>query len=107
MLRRLPGRRIALLGRMAELGEHEGSEHRRMGTIAAECCDVLAAVSEPCRAMVEAAREGGLAAATWYGEKDEAARAVAHELRAEDHVLVKASRSQAFETILPILEGAA
>jgi UDP-N-acetylmuramyl pentapeptide synthase len=57
--------------------------------------------------MVEAAREGGLAAATWYGEKDEAARAVAHELRAEDHVLVKASRSQAFETILPILEGAA
>jgi len=107
MLRRLPGRRIALLGRMAELGDHEEEEHRRMGEVAAECCDLLAAVSEPCRAMVEAARRAGLSDAAWYAEKDEAARAVATALRAEDHVLVKASRSQAFETILPVLEGAA
>lgn len=107
MLARLPGRRIALLGRMAELGPHEAEEHRRMGEVAAGCCDLLAAVSEPCLALVEAAKAAGLADARWFAEKDEAARAVAAILRAEDHVLVKASRSQALETILPVLEGAA
>lgn len=107
MLGRLPGRRIALLGRMAELGPHEEEEHRRMGGVAAECCDLLAAVSDPCRVLVDAAKGAGLAEAAWYAEKEAAAVAIAGILRADDHVLVKASRSQAFETILPVLEGAA
>jgi UDP-N-acetylmuramoyl-tripeptide--D-alanyl-D-alanine ligase len=105
MLSGLGGQRIALIGRMAELGEFEEEEHRKIGRIAAESCDVLAAVGEPCRAAVEEAKAAGLERATWYEDKDEAARAIRALLKACDHVLVKASRSQAFETVLPVLEG--
>jgi UDP-N-acetylmuramoyl-tripeptide--D-alanyl-D-alanine ligase len=100
------GRRIALLGRMAELGDYEEQEHRRAGAIAARSCDFLAAVGEPCRALVEAAKENGLAEAHWFEDKNEAAEFVANRMAAGDTVLVKASRSQEFETLIPLLEGA-
>ncbi len=102
----LPGRHVALVGTMAELGEFEEREHRAMGRVAAECCDALYAVGEPCRVMVEEAQAAGLADAHWFESKDEAARAVARFLRAGDVVLVKASRSQEFEAIIPVLEAA-
>lgn len=107
LLSMLGGQRIALIGRMAELGDYEEEEHRKIGRIAAESCDVLAAVGEPCRVTVDEAKAAGLANATWYDDKDEAAQAVASILREGDHVLVKASRSQEFETLLPVLEGPA
>ncbi len=107
LLKSLPGRRLALLGKMAELGEHEAEEHRLAGTLAAECCDQLFAVGDPCRVLVEAARRAGLADAHWYEDKDEAARTARRQLRAGDFLLIKASRSQAFETLIPLLEGAA
>ncbi len=103
MLRGLEGRRIALLGQMAELGKHEEYEHRALGAAAAHCCDVLVAVGPACEALVEEARAAGLSEARWLTSKDEAARMVAEILQPGDTVLVKASRSQAFETILPVL----
>ena len=106
MLGRLQGRRVALIGRMAELGDYEAEEHRRIGEVAAETCDSLVAVGESCRVTVETARALGLGDATWFADKDEAAAAVRSRLKSGDFVLVKASRSQAFETILPVLEGA-
>lgn len=107
LLRTLPGRRIALLGRMAELGEHEDDEHRQAGRIAAECCDLLVAVGEPCRLLVEEAKAAGLAEAYCFDDKRAAAAAVRERLRRGDSVLVKASRSQEFETEIPFLEGKA
>jgi UDP-N-acetylmuramoyl-tripeptide--D-alanyl-D-alanine ligase len=106
MLSKADGRRIALLGRMAELGGFESDEHRRAGEIAASCCDLVVAVGEPCRDLVEAARSAGLDEARWFEDKDEAAVFVHQQLREGDTVLVKASRSQAFETLLPLLEAA-
>lgn len=106
LLSTLGGRRYALLGVMAELGEHEAAEHRRVGEVAAASCDGLFAVGEACRAMVEAARAAGLADAHWFASKDEAAAELAGLLHEGDHVLVKASRSQAFETVIPLLESA-
>jgi UDP-N-acetylmuramoyl-tripeptide--D-alanyl-D-alanine ligase len=106
MLARLPGRRIALLGKMAELGDFEAAEHRRAGEVAARSCDTLVSFGETCRPMVEAARAAGMRDARWFATKDEAAAAISSELRAGDHVLVKGSRSEALETILPVLEGA-
>jgi UDP-N-acetylmuramoyl-tripeptide--D-alanyl-D-alanine ligase len=105
MLGAMPGRRIALIGRMAELGDFEAEEHRKAGAIAAENCDVLVAVGESCDLLVESAREAGLAGARWFANKDEAAAAVRAILRDGDVVLVKASRSKAFETLIPLLEG--
>ena len=73
LLRGLGGRRIALLGEMAELGEQSEGEHSRLGGVAAGCCDVLVAAGEACRALVEAARAGGLDESHWFETKEEAA----------------------------------
>jgi UDP-N-acetylmuramoyl-tripeptide--D-alanyl-D-alanine ligase len=106
MLAGLGGRRIALLGRMAELGEFEEREHRAAGEVAAASCDILVCSGETCRPLAEAARAAGHADVRWFATKEEAAAEVAGMLGAGDFVLVKASRGEEFETILPLLEGA-
>lgn len=109
-LRLLAGRpphRIAFLGPMAELGEHEEDEHRRAGKLAAAACDLLVAVGEPGRVLVNAARAEGLADAYWFEDKREAAAFVRERLTTGDTVLLKASRSAALETVIPFLEGEA
>ena len=106
LLAGLSGRRIALLGEMAELGERSEAEHRRIGRLAAERCDSLLATGEQCRALVEEAHGAGLGEARWFETKETAVTFVTELLRCDDHILVKASRSQAFETVIPMLEGA-
>jgi UDP-N-acetylmuramoyl-tripeptide--D-alanyl-D-alanine ligase len=106
MLGGLPGRRIALLGRMAELGAFEEAEHRAAGEIAAANCDILVCSGETCRALADAAIAAGHADVRWFATKQEAAACIAGLLREGDTVLVKASRGEAFETILPQVEAA-
>jgi len=103
MLGELPGRRIALLGRMAELGDFEQPEHRAAGKVAARSCDVLICSGETCRALAQAAREAGHADVRWFATKEDAARETVALLGDGVTVLVKASRGEAFETILPLL----
>ena len=98
------GRRIALLGAMAELGDAEAPEHCRLGAVAAETCDVLAGSGEAARVLVEAARKHGLDKARWFEDREEAALWIQGQLGPSDHVLIKASRSQAFERVVPLLE---
>ena len=105
LLRGLGGRRIALLGEMAELGDLSEGEHRRIGGIATGCCDVLVATGTPCRPLIEEARAKGLGESYWFETKEEAAAFVTRLLGEGDHILVKASRGQAFEEIIPTLEG--
>ncbi|GAB4321185.1 MAG: UDP-N-acetylmuramoyl-tripeptide--D-alanyl-D-alanine ligase [Dehalococcoidia bacterium] len=105
LLAGLPGQRIALLGEMAELGPFGEAEHARLGGVAAHCCDRLVATGPLCRHLVAEARHAGLAEAGWFESKEEAAREVRRIADKGDHILVKASRSQAFETIIPLLEG--
>ncbi len=106
LLQGLGGRRIALLGQMAELGDLSEAEHRRIGRVATECCDALVAVGESCRVLVEEARSNGLAESHWFESKEDAAAFAAGLPGAGDHILVKASRGQAFEELIPVLEGA-
>ncbi|MGE5597587.1 MAG: UDP-N-acetylmuramoyl-tripeptide--D-alanyl-D-alanine ligase [Hyphomicrobiales bacterium] len=106
LLAGLPGRHIALLGKMAELGEHAEAEHRRIGTLAAETCDLLVSFGELGSILVAAAQAAGRGEARWFPTKEEAAAEVARGLRAGDVVLVKGSRSEALETVIPVLEGA-
>lgn len=103
----LEGRRIALIGKMAELGEHARAEHERIGRLAAETTDIFVSFGELGAMAVAAAHEAKHADARWFPTKEEAAASIRAELRAGDTVLVKGSRSEALETILPELGGAA
>jgi UDP-N-acetylmuramoyl-tripeptide--D-alanyl-D-alanine ligase len=107
MLATLDGRHVAFIGRMAELGDFEAAEHRAAGRVAATSVDVLITFGPVCAGLAEAAREAGLGDVRWFEDKDGAAAEVLREMRAGDVVLVKASRGEALETVLPLLEGAA
>ncbi|MEO8539815.1 MAG: UDP-N-acetylmuramoyl-tripeptide--D-alanyl-D-alanine ligase [bacterium] len=106
MLGGLGGRRIAFLGRMAELGEFEEDEHRKAGTVAAANCDILVCSGPTCLALADAARAAGLADVRWFATKEEAAAELEELLQPGDTVLVKASRGEAFETVIAGMEEA-
>jgi len=91
-------RRLAILGGMAELGEHAERHHREIAELAAELGIEVIAVGDLARAY---------AAESW--EPDAAsALAVARDLvRPGDAVLVKASRAVALEGIAPELANPA
>ena len=96
-LRRPPGRAVAVLGFMAELGAGEAEGHAEVGTAAAEVADLVVAVGST-GPLADAARTGGAQVV----EVEDAAAAVA-ALRAtvgpDDVVLVKASRSAGLEAV--------
>lgn len=105
-----PGRSVAVLGEMRELGADTDAGHRAVGaSIAAGPVDVLVTVGEAATAIAEGARDAG-----WAGEaivtvgRDEALAWVRDNVTSGDVVLVKASRGAALELIVEgILEGAA
>ena len=105
-LAELPGRHIAVLGRMAELGELEEQAHAAVGRRAAGVLDVLVAVGEGTAALVDGALAAGMPAAHIVHVADaESAlarfrRGPGGLLRDGDVVLVKASRSEALERVV-------
>jgi UDP-N-acetylmuramoyl-tripeptide--D-alanyl-D-alanine ligase len=107
------GRAIAVLGDMAELGEHAQAEHVRIGTLAAKLgVAQLIGCGPQMHAAVEAARshapEGHVLIAEHVSDPQAAAKLVAACLGARDAVLLKGSRSMAMERVLASLvpEGA-
>jgi len=102
LLSETPGRRVALLGYMRELGtaEHEG--HERVGAYAAGKCDLLLVVGEEARGLADAARAAG-AAVEWLATPEESSERLRKELRAGDHCLIKASRAVGLETVVEAL----
>ncbi len=102
LLAELPKRRIALLGEMRELGAAEEEEHRRVGARARTACDLLIVVGERARLIAEAAGDGP-ADVRCLNSNAQAIDALRGELRAGDHVLIKASRAVAFEEVVSAL----
>jgi UDP-N-acetylmuramoyl-tripeptide--D-alanyl-D-alanine ligase len=91
------GRRVAVLGEMAELGETAPRYHREVGEHArAHGIDLLVGVGESARAY----DPDELVAAP-----EEAAELLAAQLEAGDLVLVKGSRSAGLEVVAEALEG--
>ena len=89
------GRRlVAILGGMAELGEHTERHHRELAELAAELEIEVIAVGEVARAY-------GFDA--WAPDADAALEAARKLVEPGDAVLVKASRSVALEGIAPAL----
>ena len=101
-LAELPGRHVAVLGRMAELGELEEAAHAAIGRQAASVVDLLVAVGRATEPLVEAAVAAGLPADRIVAAPDAEAVLVAlpERLQRGDVVLVKASRSEALERVV-------
>jgi len=97
------GRRIAVLGPMAELGVHAAEEHQRLGKlVAAAGVDLLVAVGAP--ALADGSREAGVDVVDVEGP-EQALAVLAPRLRAGDAVLVKASRVAGLERVAAALAG--
>lgn len=106
LLAETPGRHLALLGDMLELGDVSEAEHARVGRHAAQRCDALFTVGDLAAGITAAAREAGLDA-THCPSKDAAVEALRAALRPGDVLLVKASRALALETVVRALESGA
>jgi len=108
LLARVPGRRVAVLGEMYELGEMAAEAHAQVGREAAGSCDVLVAVGGANAAhLMEAARAAGLATADIHGVDDAAGAAelLRRVLRSGDVVLVKGSRGVGLDLTVAALVG--
>jgi UDP-N-acetylmuramyl pentapeptide synthase len=92
-----PGRRVAVLADMMELGPDEARFHREVGARAAALgIDLLVAVGERAAGYAEGA---GDLPAVRFATVEEAVEGVAAHLRPGDVVLLKGSRSMALERV--------
>ena len=96
-------RRVAVLGDMRELGHIEVAAHREVGTLAAQCVDVLVTVGERGRYIAAGAREAGFAAVYEVQGTEAAVPVVRSVIAPGDCVLVKGSRAMAMEAIVSAL----
>ena len=103
----LPGRRVAILGDMLELGIYEKEGHQSVGKAAAKAADQLILVGERSKITAQSAIENGFAAdrIQWFPDSRAAALPAAETVRAGDTVLIKGSNSMRMDKILTALEG--
>lgn len=108
------GRRIAVLGRMAELGAEGASAHRDLGARCAELgVDHLVVVGDRSDTDAEVgplavgARAAGVPVVTEVADATEAAALMTRLVRPGDVVLVKASRVVGLERVVAALASAA
>ena len=102
LLATLPGRRVAVLGEMLELGDMSDDAHRKIGAHAAESAQLLVAVGPFASLYAEGAREAGMDATAIVETPDREAALVQLErrLRPGDIVLVKASRGAELDLLV-------
>ena len=102
----LQGRRVAVLGDMAELGAHSEVAHAEVGRRAAELkIGQLFTVGKNSTATAKAARDAGLTRVIEFADVEAAVRAVKNFLKPGDVVLLKASRSSRLERIAETLKA--
>jgi len=107
-LRDLPckGRRVAVLGDMAELGAHSESSHEEVGRRVAELgVGQLFAIGKMAPVMARAARAAGLNRVFEFADVETAASVVKSFVKAGDVVLLKASRATRIERIAELLRA--
>jgi UDP-N-acetylmuramoyl-tripeptide--D-alanyl-D-alanine ligase len=103
------GRRIAVLGSMAELGSEAPVMHRRAGEAAHAACDIVLVGGDFAADLERGALDAGATAATLvrYADNDEAVAWLRANVRAGDVVLLKGSRRYRMEEIVAGLEAEA
>jgi UDP-N-acetylmuramoyl-tripeptide--D-alanyl-D-alanine ligase len=105
LLRDLPGRRIAVLGDMLELGAAEAPSHQLVGRRAKEVADLLLTVGERARLIAQEAMAAGMAPrqVISVGAAAEAVPLLEDLIEAGDAVLIKGSRGVALEDVVTAL----
>jgi UDP-N-acetylmuramoyl-tripeptide--D-alanyl-D-alanine ligase len=103
----LPGRPVAVLGEMLELGAESDAGHREVGAAAGRTVDELVVVGAGAAAIADAAADAGLAADHVHrvADRDEALMTLRHIVRDGDVVLVKASRGAALDLLVAELRA--
>jgi UDP-N-acetylmuramoyl-tripeptide--D-alanyl-D-alanine ligase len=105
LLAGLPGRRVAVLGEMLELGDAHEAGHVAVGEAAAGVVELLVVVGEHAGGIADGAIRAGLDPSRVHratGAED-AFDTVRHRLREGDVVLVKASRGIALDRLVDAL----
>ncbi len=101
------GKRIAVLGDMAELGQASESAHVEAGQLAARLgLNGLVTVGQWADTTVRAAQEAGLANVAAFDDVNVAGQALAKKLEPGDVVLIKGSRAAKMERIIEALSEA-
>ena len=93
-------RRVAVLGKMGELGDHAAEGYKRVGLKAAQTSTILICVGEEASAIGAAASGAGHPDVRNAADARDAARQLSGLLAPGDLVLLKASRSGRLEEIL-------
>jgi len=102
----LQGRRVAVLGDMAELGAHSTAAHAEVGRRAAELkLGQLFAIGKMAAVTGRAARDAGLMRVFEFAEVEAALNVVKGFLKPGDVVLLKASRVSRLERIAEMLKA--
>jgi UDP-N-acetylmuramoyl-tripeptide--D-alanyl-D-alanine ligase len=109
LLASLPGRRVAVLGEMLELGEASDEAHRAIGAYAGRHADLLIGIGPAAAHYTAGAVRAGLArtAAIEVADRAAALSFLAEELRPGDVVLVKASRGAELDLLVDQLAALA
>jgi UDP-N-acetylmuramoyl-tripeptide--D-alanyl-D-alanine ligase len=102
VLAALPGRRVAVLGEMLELGSMSDAGHREVGAAAGRSVDELVAVGAGAAGIADAATQAGLAVDRVHrvADRDAALATLRRVVRDGDIVLVKASRGAALDLLV-------
>lgn len=105
----LPGRRVAVLGEMLELGEGHESGHLAVGDAAGRVADLLVVVGRDAEGIAVGAREAGLDPSRIHhvGDAEDALDVLRPRLRDGDVVLVKASRGIGLDALVGALRSEA
>ena len=102
----LQGRRVAILGDMAELGAQTEAAHAEIGKFAAELkIGQLFTVGKNSAATAKAARDAGLLRVIEFTDVEAAMKVMTNFLKPGDVVLLKASRSSRLERIAETLKA--
>ena len=96
----MPGRHVAILGDMLELGESGPALHEAVGRKAASAALVLA-----CGPLSRHIADGAGEKAVWYPNADELIAALPKHIRPGDTILVKASHAVGFDAVVEALSS--
>ena len=97
-----PGRKVAVLGEMLELGDCTPAEHYKIGRLAAEKADLVLAFGPNSERVLKGAITGGMSdtRVSAYEDRDRIVAALKQQARPGDVILFKGSRGMRMEQIL-------